>query len=45
MNALLRIVANLMRPDAAGPAELGYQPWSWCRACCPNSTRAESSAA
>jgi len=25
MNTLLRIMANLMRPDAAGPAELGYR--------------------
>ncbi len=25
MNQLLRIMANLMRPDAAGPAEVGYR--------------------
>jgi menaquinone-9 beta-reductase len=25
MNQLLRIMANLMRPDASGPAELGYR--------------------
>ncbi len=25
MNELLRIMANLMRPDAAGPAEIGYR--------------------
>ena len=25
MNTLLRIMANLMRPDAAGPAELGFR--------------------
>jgi flavin-dependent dehydrogenase len=25
MNQLLRIMANLMRPDAAGPAEIGYR--------------------
>ena len=25
MNQLLRIMANLMRPDATGPAELGYR--------------------
>ena len=25
MNGLLRIMANLMRPDAAGPAEIGYR--------------------
>ena len=25
MNQLLRIMANLMRPDAAGPAELGFR--------------------
>ena len=25
MNQLLRIMANLMRPDASGPAELAYR--------------------
>jgi hypothetical protein len=25
MNQLLRIMANLMRPDAPGPAEIGYR--------------------
>ena len=25
MNQLLRIMANLMRPDAAGTAEIGYR--------------------
>jgi len=25
MNMLLRIMANLMRPDASGPAEIGYR--------------------
>ena len=25
MKQLLRIMANLMRPDATGPAELGYR--------------------
>jgi hypothetical protein len=25
MSQLLRIMANLMRPDAAGPAEIGFR--------------------
>jgi hypothetical protein len=25
MSQLLRIMANLMRPDAAGPAEIGFK--------------------
>ena len=37
MNQLLRIMANLMRPDAVGPAEIGFGPWSSSPASGPTS--------
>ena len=45
MNVLLRIMANLMRPDAAGPAELGYRAMELVSRLLPELDTAESSAA
>jgi menaquinone-9 beta-reductase len=45
MNALLRIMANLMRPDAAGPAELGFRAMELVSRLLPDLDLAESPAA
>jgi geranylgeranyl reductase family protein len=45
MNGLLRIMANLMRPDAAGPAEVGYRAMELVSRILPDPDRLESSAA
>ena len=45
MNQLLRIMANLMRPDAAGPAELGYRAMELVSRLLPDSGGLEPSAA
>ncbi len=45
MNTLLRIMANLMRPDAAGPAELGYRAMELVSRLIPDSEGLESPAA
>jgi menaquinone-9 beta-reductase len=45
MNALLRIMANLMRPDAAGPAELGYRAMELVSRLLPDLDSADSPAA
>jgi geranylgeranyl reductase family protein len=45
MNTLLRIMANLMRPDAAGPAELGYRAMELVSRLIPDSEELESPAA
>ena len=42
---LLRIMANLMRPDAAGPAELGYRAMELVSRLLPDSEGLESPAA
>ncbi len=45
MTQLLRIMANLMRPDAAGPAELGFRAMELVSRVLPDSDGLESSAA
>jgi len=35
MTQLLRIMSNLMRPDALGPAEVGYRAMEAVATCCP----------
>jgi geranylgeranyl reductase family protein len=45
MNQLLRIMANLMRPDAAGPAELGYRAMELVSRLLPEPDALETSAA
>ena len=45
MNQLLRIMANLMRPDAAGPAELGFRAMELVSRLIPDSEELESPAA
>ena len=45
MNTLLRIMANLMRPDAAGPAELGYRAMELVSRLLPDTEEFESPAA
>jgi geranylgeranyl reductase family protein len=45
MNTLLRIMANLMRPDAAGPAELGYRAMELVSRLLPDNNGLESPAA
>ena len=45
MNQLLRIMANLMRPDAAGPAELGYRAMELVSRLLPDAEELESPAA
>ncbi len=45
MNQLLRIMANLMRPDVTGPAELGYRAMELVSRLLPDSDELESPAA
>ncbi|HSZ37473.1 MAG TPA: geranylgeranyl reductase family protein [Acidimicrobiales bacterium] len=45
MNQLLRIMANLMRPDATGPAEIGYRALELISRLLPDSDVLESPAA
>jgi geranylgeranyl reductase family protein len=45
MNQLLRIMANLMRPDATGPAELGYRAMELVSRVIPDLDTAETPAA
>jgi geranylgeranyl reductase family protein len=45
MNQLLRIMANLMRPDAAGPAELGFRAMELVSRFLPDDDGIETSAA
>ena len=45
MNQLLRIMANLMRPDAAGPAEIGYRAMELVSRVLPDPDVLESPAA
>ncbi len=45
MNQLLRIMANLMRPDAAGPAEIGYRALELISRVLPDPDASESPAA
>jgi geranylgeranyl reductase family protein len=45
MNQLLRIMANLMRPDAAGPAELGFRAMELVSRLLPDHDGLESPAA
>jgi menaquinone-9 beta-reductase len=45
MNQLLRIMANLMRPDASGPAELGYRAMELISRVLPDPDALETSAA
>jgi geranylgeranyl reductase family protein len=45
MNTLLRIMANLMRPDAAGPAELGFRAMELVSRLLPDTEDLESPAA
>ncbi len=45
MNQLLRIMANLMRPDASGPAELGYRALELVSRVLPDPDVQESTAA
>jgi menaquinone-9 beta-reductase len=45
MNQLLRIMANLMRPDAAGPAEIGYRALQLVSRLIPDPDGLESPAA
>ncbi len=45
MNQLLRIMANLMRPDASGPAELGYRAMELVSRFLPDPDELESPAA
>ncbi len=45
MNQLLRIMANLMRPDTTGPAELGYRAMELVSRLLPDSSALEHTAA
>jgi geranylgeranyl reductase family protein len=45
MNQLLRIMANLMRPDSTGPAELGFRAMELVSRLLPDADRLENSAA
>jgi len=45
MNQLLRIMANLMRPDSAGPAELGFRAMELVSRLLPDPERLETTAA
>jgi len=45
MNQLLRIMANLMRPDSAGPAELGFRAMELVSRLLPEPERLETTAA
>jgi geranylgeranyl reductase family protein len=45
MNALLRIMANLMRPDTSGPAEVGYRALELVSRLLPETDDEESPAA
>jgi flavin-dependent dehydrogenase len=45
MNQLLRVMANLMRPDAAGPAEIGYRALELVSRFLPDPDALESPAA
>ena len=45
MSQLLRIMANLMRPDTAGAAELGYRALELISRMLPDADRLETSAA
>jgi menaquinone-9 beta-reductase len=45
MNSLLRIMANLMRPDASGPAEVGYRALELVSRLLPDSGGLENPAA
>jgi len=45
MTQLLRIMANLMRPDAAGPASSASGLWSSCRGVLPDNDGLEVPAA
>jgi len=45
MNQLLRIMANLMRPDATGPAELGYRAMELVARMLPDESGDEDGAA
>jgi geranylgeranyl reductase family protein len=45
MNQLLRIMANLMRPDASGPAELGYRAMEFVSRVLPDRDVSETTAA
>ena len=45
MNALLRIMANLMRPDTSGPAEVGYRALELISRVLPDGDDLESPAA
>jgi menaquinone-9 beta-reductase len=45
MNQLLRIMANLMRPDASGPAELGYRALELISRVLPDADASETTAA
>ena len=45
MNQLLRIMANLMRPDAAGPAEIGYRAMEFVSRFLPDPDAVEDPAA
>jgi hypothetical protein len=45
MTQLLRIMANLMRPDAAGPAELGFRAMELVSRVLPDNDGLESPAA
>ena len=45
MTQLLRIMANLMRPDAAGPAELGYRAMEFVARFLPDDVDLDSPAA
>ena len=45
MNQLLRIMANLMRPDSAGPAELGFRAMELVSRLLPDAERLENTAA
>ncbi len=45
MNTLLRIMANLMRPDASGPAEVGYRALELVSRLLPDSGGLENPAA
>ena len=45
MSQLLRIMANLMRPDAAGPAEVGFRAMELVSRLLPDAPPGTSSAA
>jgi hypothetical protein len=45
MNQLLRIMANLMRPDACGPAEVGFRAMELVSRLLPDADAEDESAA